>query len=148
MRSCEQLAGHVLHAHRRAPAVSAWSVGQHLEHSFISATGIIRQLAASIPGQRRRAWSLLWTVVSLTGHIPRGRGVAPPAVHPQPEPTAERLAEVHAEAVANLGRVDAIDPRAWFLHPVFGVLERRGALRFIDIHHRHHAKIIRDILAR
>jgi hypothetical protein len=39
------------------------------------------------------------------------------------------------------------DPRSWWEHQYFGVMYRDTALKFIDVHSRHHESIIRDILA-
>jgi len=46
-----------------------------------------------------------------------------------------------------LTEVHELDPKTWFRHSAFGVLDRDKTLRFILIHNRHHLRIISDIVA-
>lgn len=136
----------------RAPAVSAWSVGEHIDHVARAHAGILRFFAEPAPEpDATRGITLLGRFVLLTGRIPRGRGKAPAATLPAtPDADALRTA---VTAVAQ--RLDALaaDPtpcrdrsRRW-MHPVFGGLHRAQWLGFLRIHQAHHAAIIRDILA-
>ena len=94
----------------------------------------------------------LGRVVLTLGRIPRGRGKAPAATLPEGLGGEEIVSELEAQrsAIAELGErlEDVLRCRETFRHPYFGHLTPRGWLRFIDIHHRHHLKIIDDVLAR
>ena len=88
-------------------------------------------------------------VVLKTGFIPRGRGKAPRATRP-----AERDAEDIEAGMRRLaGRLDELleqlpllEEAGWrTLHPYFGALDISEWMRFMDVHHRHHLKIVRDI---
>lgn len=132
-------------ASARAPAISDWSVGRHVEHCALAASSIARALLASDSQPPGGPTAAGW-IVLLAGRIPRGRGRAPQAVVPV---TERAPAELHArldEAAALTERARRADPAAWFRHFGLGVLRRDRALRFLDIHHRHHLRIVRDIL--
>ncbi len=81
-----------------------------------------------------------------SGHIPRGRANAPAAVKPSADITPEdlqyRLLKVRA-VLADLSNAPA---EANFVHPVFGRLQKKAGLRFMQIHTQHHLLIIKDII--
>ncbi len=137
----------------RAERVSGWSVGDHLEHLQRvgrSVLGVLDKLRAEPrpgPGPGIRAVGRLTLLV---GFIPRGRARAIKSVEPQGLPQ-ERL---RTELAALLARLAALAPEqlaqlegttARFPHPIFGRLDARQWLRFLEVHQAHHLKIIRDI---
>lgn len=156
----------------RAASVSDWRVADHLEHLLLADRWIIGWIAsvagAESPGPSEGATgpgaeapdgsadrggkpSALGYAVLSTGFIPRGRGRAPEQSHPSDRTVPEIVAgfrEVRdqVEALeARLGEVDA--SRLTLQHPVLGRFTPARWLRFADVHHEHHDKIIRDILA-
>ena len=89
-------------------------------------------------------------------HGSRGRGCARvlhtgvrrEAAHAQPEDVSpEELLTLLDQSEHILTEVHDLDPKTWFKHFAFGVLDRDKALRFILIHNRHHLRIISDIVA-
>jgi hypothetical protein len=140
-----------------APAVSAWSIAQHVDHLAIAHRLILEvyaRLLAAPPDARRPADqgrpSLMGRLVLLTGFIPRGVGKAPPPTRPadRPEPAAVRAhldayRQVLEDVGRQLDRLLALPVRP--PHPRFGPLDAVGWLRFIEIHERHHLKIVADI---
>ena len=92
--------------------------------------------------------SLLGRLVLLTGFIPRGKGKAPDASHPvvgSADDLARGVAGLRGKVEAvgtRLGEVEACAGRT--THPL-GDFTPAQWLRFIDLHHLHHFKIIRDI---
>lgn len=136
----------------RAPTVSGWSVGQHLEHMALVGLWVVdavNGLAArpdEPPGGRP---TLPGWVHVLTGWIPRGRVQAAKPVSPETDdPAAARAAVAkYRDGLASLPvRTDAIDAaRGTRSHPALGHLTARRWLRFLHNHQGHHLRIIDEI---
>ncbi len=145
-------------ATKRAPEVSAWSVADHLEHIALAETAILDRLEAATleteadEGRDDKTRGLNWIGrIALTlGRIPRGRGKAPAPFVPMdvdPASVADRYADIERrleKLSAHLGTLASSRRRT--RHPVFGHLRPAQWLRFLDVHHRHHARIVEDIL--
>lgn len=134
------------HAAIRETDVSQWSVGMHVHHACRASTGIAKALERSEPPvppleENERRDELL-----STGRIPRGAAEAPEIALPQEGIAGDDLAEQIARCEEALARALALPTDRWFRHFALGVLDRDSSLRFIEVHHRHHLGIIRDIL--
>jgi hypothetical protein len=150
-RDLEQMLQYLVHYDKRAPEISAWSVGQQIEHAtkvtrFALNLAFGGEGAPPVGGQRLAA-----LVVLTLGWIPPRRE-SPNAVLPVGI-TAERNAEYIREELeliktirAQVQRVDS-DLRR-FQHPVLGPMTPSQWLRMAAIHQRHHLKIIRRIIAK
>lgn len=130
----------------RNPGVSGWSVREQIHHALLSADAIARSVADSKPGARSPSFSLVKWIVLLAGKIPRGRAKAPNQVRPSAEVSREELERLLTRARQSLTAAEAADPKAWFEHFVFGVMNRDAAIKLLHIHTRHHLAIIADIL--
>ena len=138
----------------RADAVSHWGVQQHLDHLLQTDRAILDELTSYLaggtpPGPSGRP-SLMGYFVLITGFIPRGKGRAPERVLPT-DRSAEEIAAGFDElrtGYQKLGEsLDAIQSGgAAQKHPVLGVFNGVQWLRFAHLHHRHHNKIINEIL--
>ena len=147
-----ELAGdHRLHD-LEAVAVSAWTVGKQLEHLLLSDRSILDMFDKLTDGRQVPASGgpkLLGRVVLATGFIPRGAGKAPGATTPAGRDAADleaglrRLAERFDELLEQLPLLEETGWRC--RHPYFGALDVSEWMRFMDVHHRHHLKIVRDI---
>ena len=146
------LAGQPEEMARHSSSVSDWSVGKHIEHLTLSGEltleGLAKMLSdpAETPPPRP---TLVGRFCLSCGYIPRGRGNAPQGVVPQGMPDQEihdRLKAVREgfieleDSIESLAASNATQP-----HPVFGQLDAAQWLRFTDIHHHHHQKIMGDI---
>ena len=137
-----------------APAVSKWTVKDHLEHLSIAHGGIVSWLERARDGDPELETgghpSPLGWIVLLVGAFPRGRGKAPERLRPKGTSAEELAARFHGirERVKGLGGSLATlqASRATRNHFVFGDLDSARWLRFAVIHHDHHQKIIRDVL--
>jgi hypothetical protein len=136
----------------RRPALSGWSVAEHLEHvarvDVTTLAGLERVLADVANGSPRRV-TLTGHVVLRLGWIPRGRGKSPRAVLPRAE-SVEAVRTAVAEATAAVARqaaalAELARLRHGIRHPYFGVLGGAEWLRFLVIHHRHHEKIVGEL---
>ena len=134
-----------------APTVSAWNIGQHLDHCLKVNNVIIGSIEKGQPSQEPGI-TFLGRAVLLLGFIPRGRGKSPKAVLPQAATTAQLYQILNEER----GRLEKLaqdskrilSPERVMKHPRFGWLTAFQALRFLGIHNEHHLKIIRDIRKR
>ena len=147
----ELAAVHELHD-VEAARVSKWTVGKQLEHLLLSDETVLDRLDSLTDGREGPAGggkTVLGRAVLLIGFIPRGLGKAPVLVKPAGRDAADieaglqRLAERLAELTEQLPLLEETGWRC--RHPFFGALDIGEWMRFLDVHHRHHLKIVRDI---
>ncbi len=132
----------------RVERVSGWSIGEQVDH-------MIRVLEAGLPlldGLRDslpRGMNLTGTILLRLRWIPRGIGKSPKGVRPGAWTAfdlAERAARLRKSFCETpLSGAILADPRPVFPHPYFGGLSAAQGIRFLDIHTRHHLKIVADI---
>ena len=137
-----------------APAVSKWSVKDHLEHLSIVNGGIVSWIGRACDGDPKLDTgggpSLAGRIVLLVGAFPRGRGKAPERTQPKGTSAEELAARFRGirEQVEGLegSRAQLQASSATRNHFVFGDLNAAQWLRFAVIHDHHHQKVIRDVL--
>jgi DinB superfamily len=137
-----------------APAVSKWSVKDHLEHLSIANGGIVSWIERARDGDpdldTGGGPNLAGRIVLLLGAFPRGRGKAPERTLPRGTSAEELTAKFRGigERVkaleGSLAQIQA--SRATRNHFAFGNLNAAQWLQFAVIHDNHHQKIIRDVL--
>lgn len=139
-----------------APRVSAWSVGQQVDHLSRVGLDVTRALAALVEtgafpdratGEKTRWFGV---VLLRLGWLPRGVAEAPKGVRPSEGEPASTIRARCEEIRTRLGelrvRTDALDgARARRRHPRFGGLTPNAWIRFLAVHQHHHLKIVRDI---
>lgn len=129
--------------------VSGWSALQHTEHMAQADDGSLHQLEAALTRDGGPRFKLAGRVVLALGWIPRGAGKAPAASRPEARSREEVAAALHSvrdriEALGDrLPEIAAARGRA--SHPVFGGLRPAQWLRFLQVHHHHHLKIVAGI---
>jgi hypothetical protein len=87
------------------------------------------------------------------GRIPRGKAKAPEAVCPQKMPSRDEMREAlertrkrFGATAQCLGALQSPEARQRVVkHPALGKLNALQWLRFIEIHTKHHLKIIKDV---
>lgn len=136
----------------RTDEVSSWSVGEQLEHLMLSdrmiLDGFETLLNSTVTSAGGRP-TAIGRFILLVGYIPRGRGRAPKGVVPgtlSPTEIASGFGVIKdrfEKLDSRLGEVEA--SRATHRHPLLGHFNPGQWLKFVKIHHHHHAKIIRDI---
>ena len=137
-----------------APAVSKWSVKDHLEHLSIANGGIVRWIERARDGHPELDTgggpSLAGRIVLLVGAFPRGRGKAPERTLPKGASAEELVAKLRGikERVEGLeGSLAQLQAStATRNHFAFGDLNAAQWLQFAAIHAKHHQKVIRDVL--
>lgn len=129
-------------------AVSQASVGWHIAHSFLVINSIVTALKKSNPSDYKWKFSLPHLYVSIRGDFPRGRGKAPDRVVPREEINLQNLQQLADQTTQALAEIPSLPNNAHFKHPLFGLLNKKATIRFLEIHTRHHSKIIDDILVK
>lgn len=128
------------------PLVSQASVGWHIAHSCLVINSIVGALKKSNPADYRWKFSMPYLYVTIRGGFPRGRGKAPERVMPLGEINTATLQELVKKSENALAELPGLPKNAHFKHPLFGLLNKKNTIRFLDIHTRHHVNIIRDIV--
>lgn len=126
--------------------VSQASAGWHIAHSYLVINSIVAALKKSNPSDYRWKFSLPHLYVTLRGDFPRGKGKAPERVIPMGEINAEILEGLSTKTQNMLAEIEALEKNVHFKHPLFGLLNKKSTIRFLEIHTRHHLEIIRDII--
>lgn len=109
--------------------------------------GIARSLERSKGAKPTTGFSIERTVVLRFGYIPRGRSRSPEFTKPKASVPVEDLLALLDKSAREIARVPSFDRAAWFHHPLLGPMDRDQALRFVQVHHRHHLKIVADIVS-
>lgn len=153
IETCQNLSRDPALATQSAPGVSGWSVAHHLEHLAAADAEILEWLHQSASGagtaKQGRA-NLLGRIVLFSGKIPRGKGKAPEGFRPRGcsvDELQDKLDRVFSLANGLRDSTDNVGAsRATKRHFVFGHLNPYQWIRLGHIHHKHHRRIIEDIL--
>ena len=131
---------------RKNPEISKADVAWQLDHVLKVINRVTDTLSASHPSNYKSSVSLA-RILSLTaGYIPRGRAKSPDVVKPPEVILTEDIYAQLEEAKANILKLKTLDDKANFKHFVFGQLNKAQTIRFMEVHTKHHLKIVRDIL--
>lgn len=126
--------------------ISQSTVGWQLDHALKVFNSVSEQAIDSNPENYKSNFSFMRVVLFKLGFFPRGKARAPKSVRP-PETIVE--AEIHNQlqvARTYIKKLETLPENAYFNHPMFGMINRKQTVRFLEIHTNHHLKIIRDIL--
>jgi len=127
------------------PKVSKSTVGWQLDHSLKVINGVV-DLLKTAPTDKQPKLKLLGRFCLLTNYIPRGRGKAPKTVLPPEIIEFSALTTQIETAKRIMDDLKHVSSKATFKHPYFGILSQKQTVRFLEIHTKHHLKIVRDIL--
>ncbi|HLX63696.1 MAG TPA: DUF1569 domain-containing protein [Planctomycetota bacterium] len=146
-----QLKARCKYANAKFEKVSAWSVGQHIEHVLAVNAHAVLILSRDAENEKQISPASLETLAMLeSGTIPRGAATAPEAVQPKMNNFVDLTADV--ERNANLLESTIVihnqiaSDCSLYAHPVLGGLTKMQWLRYLEIHILHHMKIIADIV--
>jgi len=126
--------------------VSNATVGWQLDHSLKVINSIALSLLHSKPQDYQPKTSLLKSIILFTGYIPRGKAKAPKLVNNKEEISKTDIEKQLKKAHQLLSQVKQLPSNSFFTHHMFGDLNLKTALKFMEIHTNHHIKIIKDIL--
>ncbi|GAB5520110.1 MAG: hypothetical protein RhofKO_23610 [Rhodothermales bacterium] len=139
---------------QRAPAVSAWSVGQQVEHTLI-ASGMMLKAPRAIHlgrGQDEEGPNRIGVMVMRTERVRRGKAKAPENTQPAPTPSQAVLQTTWARSKRSHDALASLletlpDTEGRLEHPYLGWLNALEWLRIVRVHAEHHLRLIADIQA-
>lgn len=143
----DQVALRLPEATHCAPAVSAWSIGQHIEHVLRATSAftlvILRNRKPNGHGIQREIKHQLLE----KGQMPRGLAQAPEATLPGKDASREDLAKLLLKTRKRVDQLVSVDADAVADHPYLGEMNRDEIIRFMEIHLEHHLRIMDEIAA-
>ena len=128
--------------------ISASDVGWQLDHSLKVINNVCTILEKKHSKKYKKDFNLWRSVLFPLGYIPRGIAKAPKFVNVQEAISTQDLYTQLNNAKIHLKNVKPLDKSAYFIHHIFGTLSKKKTLRFLEIHTKHHLKIVNDILKR
>lgn len=127
-------------------AISKSTVGWQLDHALKVINAVCGVIIKTNPDNYKKEFNLMRLVLFPICYIPRGKAKAPKIVRP-PEVISETdLLNQLQQAHKHIELVKPLPKKAHFKHHVFGMLSKKQTLRFLEIHTKHHLKIVSDIL--
>ncbi len=126
-------------------AISKSNVGWHIEHIFLTTSGVIDYLKKSNPIDYKWSFKMSKFIVLGLKKIPRGRAKAPKKAVPKIY-NEQILREHYINVKMKIQELETINKDHFFKHPYFGDLKLNETIKFLEIHANHHLKIIKDIL--
>ncbi|MDN3665264.1 DUF1569 domain-containing protein [Algibacter miyuki] len=126
--------------------ISKSTVGWQLDHALKVINSVSAQAINSDPGSYKSSFSFMRIALFKLGFFPRGKARAPKAVRPPEIIVEAEILKQLQTARTYINKLEILPENAYFNHPMFGMLNKKQTLRFLEIHTNHHLKIIRDIL--
>ena len=133
---------------RKNTSFSQSSVGWQLDHSLKVINGVTRILFKTDPEKYKKEFNLTRTILFPLCYIPRGKAKAPKIVIPLDVITDKNLISQLQDAKIQIDKTKLLPETSHFIHHVFGMLSKQQTLRFLQIHTKHHLKIVHDILSK
>ena len=127
-------------------SISRGNIGWHIEHSLLVITKIIETVIQSAPSEYQWTFNFKRLIVFFIKRFPRGKAEAPDSVIPQSELDVDGLLRSIDIAKESSMTLEKCLANQYFVHPIFGKLNRDETIQFLMIHTNHHLKIIDDIL--
>ncbi|MDC1197388.1 DUF1569 domain-containing protein [Algibacter sp.] len=129
------------------PEVSKSTVGWQLDHALKVFNLVSTWTVNSNPKEYKRSFNLWRSVLLPLCYIPRGKARAPKKVLPPETILKEDILNQLQQAHQHIETIRPLPKTAYFEHHVFGKLNKQQTLRFLEMHTKHHLKIVDDILA-
>jgi len=145
-RLIETLKAYIPKASLVDETISASSIGWHIDHSLLVITQIIKAMEASDPAEYQFQFNVKRMLAFTLNRFPRGAAKAPKAVKPIDTFDASKTLLAFDALQDRLKVLDELQPNQFFLHPFFGKLNQKAAIKMLSIHTDHHLRIIKDIL--
>lgn len=126
--------------------VSAANVGWHIQHTTLATVRIVDAIKQTDPSTYKSKFNWKRTLIYTLNKLPRGKVKAPKSVQPTEEITPEGLRSGIQKAKNRVTELSALQPKQYLAHPYFGNLDLKRSIRFLNLHTKHHLKIIDEIL--
>lgn len=124
--------------------ISTVSVGWQIEHILLTINGVVDALQNPRTAYK---WSFRLPRILVFGmnKIPRGKAKAPKKVQPKGSFDVMNIKKQFETARKNIQLLQTLDKNLYFEHPFLGHLKLKQTKKFLEIHTKHHLKIIDDI---
>ncbi|WP_339893042.1 DUF1569 domain-containing protein [uncultured Algibacter sp.] len=126
--------------------VSKSTVGWQLDHALKVFNAVSKWTENSNPKEYKRKFNFWRSVLFPLGYFPRGKVRAPKYVLPPEIIKNEDLNAQLQTARTHIENLKTLPEKAYFKHFIFGMLSKKQTLRFLEMHTKHHLKIVNDIL--
>lgn len=126
--------------------VSKANVAWHIDHSLKVMNAVVKNMQESDPTLYVDNFSFIGKVLLQFNYFPKGKAKAPKHVLPPEIILKEDIVSQLETAKQNLNEILKLDENAFFKHPLFGNINTKRVLRFLNAHTNHHLKIIKNIL--
>jgi hypothetical protein len=141
-----QIEQHIPFQDKKNPSVSKSTVGWQLDHALKVFNAVSEWTENSNPKDYKWKFNFWRSVLFPLNYFPRGKGKAPKYVLPPEIIKVEDLNLQLQTAKNHIKVLKTLPKRAYFKHFIFGKLSKKQTLRFLEMHTKHHLKIVRDIL--
>lgn len=141
-----QLEQSIVFKEKSNPIVSKADVGWQLDHALKVINRVCESMERSNPNDYKKDFNAIRSILFACSYIPRGRAKAPKVVKPPDAILASDLHTQLKDAKKHINNMQLLDENAHFKHFMFGNLSKAKTLRFLEIHTKHHLKIVNDIL--
>ena len=139
----------------RSPDVSAWSIGEQVQHVVLSLRAIATQITRALrkPADSEGSGpNRMGKMILDSGIFPRGRAQAPEIVMPQDAVDSEAVCKTLQETRQKWDDLESrseqiAESTAVVPHDLLGDFTANDWIRFAPIHTNHHLLIIRDIIS-
>ncbi|NMH86971.1 DinB family protein [Flavivirga algicola] len=128
------------------PTISKANVGWQLDHTLKVINRVCESLKRSNPNDYKKDFNVMRRVLLTLCYIPRGRVKAPKIVRSPDMVSIAQLQDQLNEARIQVNSIESLDKNAHFKHFIFGTLPKAKTLRFLEMHTKHHLKIVKDIM--
>lgn len=140
------LESHISYFETKNLKVSKATIGWQIDHSLKVINAVAINMLNSDPEKYKNNFSFLGRIFLKLGFFPRGKARAPKYVQPPEVILKEDLIKQLVEARENIIKIQDLDENAFFKHPLFGHINTKRVIRFMDTHTNHHLKIVKNIL--
>jgi hypothetical protein len=126
-------------------SISNSTVGWQIEHSLKTIHQIVLAVKNSNPNDYKWKFNKSKLFICILGFIPRGKAKAPKIVLPDEYISVASLQDSIFKVNKSLKEWESLDKNSYFPHPFFGNLNKKSTEWFLNLHTKHHLKIINDI---
>lgn len=141
----DKLEKNLMYANIENQSISQRGVDWHIDHSLKVILGVLMSLEASNNKEYKYKFNFLRTFCLTFSYLPRGKARAPKVVNNLNQIQISELKKQIELSRVIINNLDSFDSKSNFKHPYFGVLNLKQSLKFLDVHTKHHLKIIDEI---
>ena len=144
-KQISQLESKIPYFEKTNSSISSATVGWQIEHSLKTILIIFNNVKNSNPENYKWKFNKIRLLIYVLNKFPRGKANAPKIVLPEGNITEESLKKSLLNVKNELRNWDSLPKNAHFPHPYFGKLNKKSTEWFLNLHTKHHLKIINDI---